>query len=178
MFLVDVSPSMGKLREVDLPPGPDGAPRTTQINQLEWGLQFVKLKIQEMIFHGRKTEQCGVVLFGTEDTRNVVHERMRGGYEHVAELVPIAQPSAATLASLSALRPSTVAGDPVDALIVGIETQAQYLAKRQTWTRKIVLLTDGESPIEVEDWQATARKMNELDISLTIVYVRQLPLPP
>jgi len=59
----------------------------------------------------------------------------------------------------------------IDALIVGIETQARYLAKKQTWTRKIVLVTDGESPIEVEDWEATVQKMDSLNIGLTIIGV-------
>lgn len=54
---------------------------------------------------------------------------------------------------------------------MGIESQDVYLARKKTWTRKIVLLTDGENPIEVEDWQATARKMNDLAVGLTIVYV-------
>ena len=54
---------------------------------------------------------------------------------------------------------------------MGIETQDVYLARKKTWTRKMVLLTDGENPIEVEDWQATARKMNDLAVGLTIVYV-------
>src|SRR3984885_11402466 len=47
----------------------------------------------------------------------------------------------------------------IDALIVGIETQAEYLASKKTWTRKIVIVTDGESPIEIEDWEATVNKM-------------------
>jgi len=34
-----------------------------------------------------------------------------------------------------------------------------------------VLVTDGESPIEIEDWEATTKKMDAHDISLTIVYV-------
>ena len=59
----------------------------------------------------------------------------------------------------------------IDALIVGIETQGRYLAKKKSWTRKIVLVTDGESPIEIEDWEATTKKMDAHDISLTIVYV-------
>lgn len=58
----------------------------------------------------------------------------------------------------------------IDALIVGIETQARYLAKKSTWTRKIVLVTDGENPIEIEDWEATVKKMTSLNIGLTIVY--------
>ena len=50
MFLVDVSKPMGKTRTVELPPGPNGEERTTEMTNLEWALQFVKLKIQEMDF--------------------------------------------------------------------------------------------------------------------------------
>jgi len=59
----------------------------------------------------------------------------------------------------------------VDALIVGIETQADYLATKKTWTRKIILLTNAECPIEIEDWQSTVRKMDDLSISLAIMSV-------
>ena len=34
-----------------------------------------------------------------------------------------------------------------------------------------MLVTNGESPIEMEDWEAVIKKMNALDISLTIMYV-------
>jgi len=64
----------------------------------------------------------------------------------------------------------------IDALIVGVETQGRYLASKKTWTRKIVIVTDGESPIEVEDWEATVQKMDSLHISLTVVYVPDLPI--
>ncbi len=49
MFLVDVSKSMGKTRIVELPEGPNGEERTAEITNLQWGLQYVKLKIQEMV---------------------------------------------------------------------------------------------------------------------------------
>ncbi|PCH33115.1 SPOC domain-like protein [Wolfiporia cocos MD-104 SS10] len=168
MFLVDVSPSMGKMREV---PSADGD--TIEMTNLEWSLQFVKLKIQEMIvqiYNGRKTDQCGVILFGSEDTANIINEQ-NGGYENVSEYISIGHPNAETLSKLMDLEASTVSGDPIDALIVGIETQAQYLANKRTWTRKMVLLTDGESPIEIEDWEATVSKMNSLDINLAIIGV-------
>ena len=49
MFLVDVSASMGKAREVALP-GPSGdEPQVIEMTNLEWSLQFVMLKIQEMV---------------------------------------------------------------------------------------------------------------------------------
>ena len=62
------------------------------------------------IFNGRKTDKCGVILFGSEETNNIVNDAS-GGYEHVSEYIPIAQPNSATLAKLAALEPSTVCGD-------------------------------------------------------------------
>ncbi|KAG5646900.1 hypothetical protein DXG03_001976 [Asterophora parasitica] len=170
MFLVDTSPSMANTRTVELPPGPNGEERTKEMTNLEWALQFVKLKIQDMIFNGRKTDQCGVILFGSEETKNMINEK-NGGYDHVSEYILIGQPNAGTLSKLDLLEASESCGDPIDALIVGIETQATYLASKKTWTRKIVIVTDGESPIEVEDWEATVEKMNGLDISLTLIGV-------
>ncbi|KAG2132365.1 SPOC like C-terminal domain-containing protein [Suillus clintonianus] len=159
---------MGATRTVELPPTPTGEERTTEMTNLEWALQFVKLKIQEMIFNGRKTDQCGVILFGSEETDNIIHEK-NGGYQHVSEYIPITQPNSTTLAKLDALQPSENSGDPIDALIVGIETQDIYLEKKRTWTRKIVLVTDGQSPMEIEDWEATVKKMNALAISFTVI---------
>ncbi|KAK0198079.1 SPOC domain-like protein [Armillaria mellea] len=168
MFLVDISKSMGKTRIVELPEGPNGEERTAEITNLQWGLQYVKLKIQEMIYNERKTDQCGVVVFGSEDTDNIVNQK-NGGYENVFEYIHIAQPNAATLAKLDRLEPSETTGDPIDCLIAGIETQADHLSSKKTWTRKIILVTDGENPIEIEDWDATVKKLNDLDITLTIV---------
>ncbi|KAI0770992.1 SPOC domain-like protein [Trametes elegans] len=124
----------------------------------------------QQIFNGRKTDKCGVILFGSEETNNIVHDE-NGGYEHVSEYIPIAQPNATTLAKLQALEPSTVVGDPLDALIVAIETQDQFLGNKKTWTRNVCILTDGENPIEVEDWEATVKRMNDLNVHLTIVGV-------
>ncbi|KAG8220208.1 SPOC domain-like protein [Butyriboletus roseoflavus] len=170
MFLVDLSPSMGASRTVELPDGPAGETRSVEMTKLEWSLQFVKMKIQEMIFNGRKTDQCGVITFGSEETRNVVNEK-NGGYEHVSEYIPIGQPNAETLAKLDELQASETAGDPIDALIVGIETQDIYLEKKRTWTRKMVLVTDGESPMEIEEWEGIVKKISSLNIMLTIVGV-------
>ncbi|KAJ7151626.1 ku80-like protein [Mycena filopes] len=165
MFVIDVGPSMAKLRTHD----PEGNELAQEITNLQWGLQFVKLKIQEMIFNGRKTDKCGVVLFGSDKTRNIVNKRMKDGYERVLEYISIAQPNAATLAKLDALKPSNEPGDPLDALIVAIETQDDNLNSKRTWTRKIVLVTDGESPIEVEDLPETTKRINDLEINVTVV---------
>ncbi|KAF5382804.1 hypothetical protein D9757_007263 [Collybiopsis confluens] len=169
MFLVDVSKSMGAIRSVPLPPGPNGEERSAKMTHLQHALQYVKFKIQTMIYEGRKTDQCGITIFGTEGTDNQINAA-NGGYEHVTEYIPIAQPTAVTLKKLDQLEPSDDYGDPIDAIIVGVESQNKYLGKK-TWTRKVVLVTDGEGPIELEDWEATAQKMNELNIGFTVVGV-------
>uniref|UniRef100_A0A8H7Y8Y4 ATP-dependent DNA helicase II subunit 2 n=1 Tax=Psilocybe cubensis TaxID=181762 RepID=A0A8H7Y8Y4_PSICU len=169
MFLVDASSSMGNVREVEVE-NADGSTRTVEMTNLQWGLQYVKLKVQEMIFNGRKTDQCGVIVFGSKNTNNHLN-KTKGGYENVVEYIPIGKPNAKTLARIDALQPSDTSGDPIDALIVGIDTQSRYLGTKKTWTRKIVIVTDGESPIEVEDWEATVAKMDELEVKLTVVGV-------
>lgn len=172
MFIVDVSSSMSKTRPVDMP---DRSVR--KVSNLQWGLQYIKLKIQEMIYNGRKTDQCGVILVGSEDTDNMINKQ-NGGYEQVSEYIPIAQPNPATLAKLDELEPTNTEGDALDALIVAIQTQNNYLAKKK-WTRKIVLLTDAETALEMEtpaqpgglgsDWLDTAAKMNEFNVEFTLV---------
>lgn len=44
MFVVDVSPHMGATRSIELP---DGV--TLEITHLEWALQFVMMKVEEMV---------------------------------------------------------------------------------------------------------------------------------
>lgn len=61
---------------------------------------------------------------------------------------------------------------------MAIQTQNNYLAKKK-WTRKIVLLTDAETALEMEtpaqpgglgsDWLDTAAKMNEFNVEFTLV---------
>ncbi|KAI0825397.1 hypothetical protein BC628DRAFT_1374932 [Trametes gibbosa] len=66
MFLIDTSPSMGKTRQVSIS-GTDGKDsQTIEMTNLEWSLQYVMLKVQEMIFNGRKTDRCGIILFGSQ----------------------------------------------------------------------------------------------------------------
>lgn len=81
-FVVDVSHSMSKMREVETPTGTGKPSRIVQMTNLEWALQFVLWKVQELvravfpqcryltlldkIFHNRKTDMCGVILVGTD----------------------------------------------------------------------------------------------------------------
>lgn len=140
MFVIDVSPSMGKTKYVDLS---DGTENTLETTNLEWSLHFVRLKIQEMVCSStklnrtllntthrftmveRRTSAESFSLAQTvsssrthvvthtdhlKDTDNIVNTES-GGYEHVTEFIPIGQPNAGTLAKLATLEPSTEIGD-------------------------------------------------------------------
>ena len=63
MFLIDVSKSMGKKRQIELPgQNPNDEPYHKEITNLEWGLQFVKLKIQEMVGNVSSDVPCSYCL--------------------------------------------------------------------------------------------------------------------
>ena len=49
IFCIDVCPSMGQMRAEDLPADHTGEVKTIEMTHLEWALQFVKLKMQEMV---------------------------------------------------------------------------------------------------------------------------------
>ncbi|THU87767.1 SPOC domain-like protein [Dendrothele bispora CBS 962.96] len=165
MFVVDVSRSMGNPHMLELADG-----SIQEITNLEWALKYVKLKIQDMIYNARKTDKCGVIIFGTEETKNLVNDR-HGGYDNVVEYIPICTPNAGTLAKLDRLQPSSTYGDPIDGLIVATETQQEELQKKKTWSRKVSLITDGQNIIELEDWEATANKLSILDVSFLVIGV-------
>ena len=61
------------------------------------------------------------------------------------------------------------AAPAIDALIVGIEAQEQLFSKKPSYRRRIVLVTDGENPIEIEDWKATVRKLQDTNTKVAIM---------
>ena len=63
----------------------------------------------------------------------------------------------------------------IDGIIAAIDAQAVYLKSKPSWTRKMVLVTDGQSPLELDSWEMTADKIKELNIQLSILYVPTLP---
>lgn len=52
---------------------------------------------------------------------------------------------------------------------MAIDAQGTYLMSKKTWTRKMVLLTGGEGPIEIQDWEDIASKINDLGIQFNIM---------
>ena len=120
-------------------------------------------------------------------TDNRVHEASGDGYENVTEFLPIEQPTPDTLTKIASLKPTEgVVGDresvrisafslrmnswaALDGLIVALQSQEKFLNGKKTWTRKLVLVTDGENEMQTEGWKETAEKMNEWEVITSIV---------
>ena len=52
-----------------------------------------------------------------------------------------------------------------------METQDRFLKSKKSWTRKMYLVTDADSPIELDEWKTTVEKMNSVDLIFTIMFV-------
>jgi ATP-dependent DNA helicase 2 subunit 2 len=57
----------------------------------------------------------------------------------------------------------------LDGLIVALQAQDKFLNGKKTWTRKLVLVTDGENEMQTEGWKETAERMNEWGVITSIV---------
>jgi hypothetical protein len=61
----------------------------------------------------------------------------------------------------------------LDGIIVGTFLQNEELGKKASWTRRVVVITDGQNPLEIveDDIEATVVKLNEWNVELTIMWV-------
>jgi ATP-dependent DNA helicase 2 subunit 2 len=59
----------------------------------------------------------------------------------------------------------------LDAVIVALNAQNTFLASKNSWTRKLVVVTDGENPIATAEYKSTIEAMNQNEVITSIVYV-------
>ena len=71
-----------------------------------------------------------MVLCGSEDTQNALHERY-GGYEHVAVAQELAAPTLDFLKFLDTVKPTSETGDWIDALVVATDMLVTHCKKKK-----------------------------------------------
>jgi ATP-dependent DNA helicase 2 subunit 2 len=144
-------------------------------SDLEYGMRYIWDKIAETMISNRTTAGVGVIGFRTDDTENDLAESDPDAYSNISVLKPLGPMTMSDLKDLQhRVKPSdTYAGDAVSAVVVGIQLIERFTTlksgKPGKFTRKIVLLTDGQGPLEDDDIGPIAARMNELDIELVIV---------
>ena len=92
-----------------------------------------------------------------------------GTYEHVTVLQPIDIPSLDFVRGLSKLKPSSVAGDFLDGLVVSLDLLHKRTDKKK-YQKRIILVTDAASQIkDAEDIETIMEQTKGMDVTLQIM---------
>lgn len=161
VFIIDLGSSMAKSHS------------GRSESDLDWSMRYVWDKITDIVAASRKTLCVGVVGLRTDETNNKLQED--DGYENITVLQELGPMTMSSLRSLQAdIKPSsTWSGDAISAIVIAVD-MIDTFTKKLKWNRKIVLVTDGQGPIDGDDLSDISKKMNDSNIELTVLWVNLL----
>jgi ATP-dependent DNA helicase 2 subunit 2 len=143
-------------------------------SDLDYGMRYVWAKITETMSANRAASwSVGAVGLRTVETNNIMGSE--DGYENIAVLKPLGPMEMPHLNDLqSKIKSSeTDSGDAISAIVVAIDLIEKFTTlksgKPGKFTRKIVLLTDGQGAIDGEDIEPIVQRINELEIELVVM---------
>jgi len=158
VFIIDLGRSMGKTNN------------GRSESDLQWSMRWVWDKLTTVVAASRKTLNVGVIGLRTDATKHLLRDEE--GYENISlisRLDPLTMDSLRTIQA--SIRPSSSAtGDAVSAIVIGIEMINDF-TKKLKYKRQIYLVTDAEGPIDGDEIDEIAKKINESNIELTILSV-------
>ncbi|KAF4445261.1 ATP-dependent DNA helicase 2 subunit 2 [Fusarium acutatum] len=139
-------------------------------SDLEYSMQYVWDKIIDIVAANRKTLCVGVLGLRTDETDNKLQDD--DGYENIAVLQELGPMTMSSLRNLQSLvKPSnTWSGDAVSAIVLAVD-MIDTFTKKLKWNRKILLVTDGQGPMDADDLGDISKKMNDSNIQLTVLGV-------
>lgn len=147
-------------------------------SDLDWSMRYVWDKIATTAQAGRKTWSVGVLGLRTDETNNrYADDEKNQGYDNIAVLKDLGPVSFSEIKDLkSKIQPSeTESGDAMSAVILATEMINDFTVnakgKPLEFKREVYLITDGMGPIDEDDVQAIADRLNEVGIKLTIMSV-------
>lgn len=139
-------------------------------SDLDWSMRYVWDKISNTVAASRKTWTVGVVGLRTDETSNAMQEDI--GYENISVLQELGPMTMTSLRDLQkSVKPSdTRDGDAISAIIIAVDMIDRF-TKQLKYQRRIVLVTDGRAPIDGDDFDDIASKVNDSNIELVVLYV-------
>lgn len=162
IFIIDVGKSMEECHNGRM------------VSDLDYGMQYVWDKMATIMANGRKGDNVGAIALRSDETDNPLSD-VGEEYEHIAVLKELGMLEMESLRSLQqAIEPSdTNEGDAISAIVVAGEAIKEFTTlktgKPGAFARRIILLTDGEGETSSDDITAIAARLDELQISLTVV---------
>ncbi len=139
-------------------------------SDLDFGMRYVWDKISTTVAASRKTWTVGVVGLNTEDTDNPQSRKGLEGYENISVLQNIGPMTMTSLRDLRAsIQPShSYGGDAISALVVALD-MIEVFTKKLKYNRRIILVTNAETPIDDESAEEVASRLNESNIELIVM---------
>ncbi|KAJ0342921.1 ATP-dependent DNA helicase II subunit 2 [Colletotrichum chrysophilum] len=139
-------------------------------SDLDWSMRYVWDKISTTVAASRKTWTVGVVGLKTDDTRNAMQDDE--GYESISVLQELGPMTLTSMRELKEeIKPSgTETGDAVSAVVIAVD-MIQTFTKKLKYKRRVYLITDGLGPIDADDVDDIAKKINSDGIELIVLGV-------
>ncbi|OBR14163.1 ATP-dependent DNA helicase II subunit 2 [Colletotrichum higginsianum IMI 349063] len=137
---------------------------------LDWSMRYVWDKISTTVAASRKTWTVGFIGLKTDETRNAMMDDE--GYENISVLRELGPMTLTSLRELRAeVKPSeTETGDAVSAVVLAVDMIEKF-TRTLKYKRRIYLVTDGLAPIDGDDIDSIAKKINQDGIELTVLGV-------
>ncbi|TAQ85878.1 hypothetical protein B7494_g5778 [Chlorociboria aeruginascens] len=144
-------------------------------SDLDYSLKYVWDKITAMMAAGRKTDQLGVIGLRTDETNNPLQSD--DGYDNISVLMPLGTVEMSALRQLQKkVRPSnTESGDALSAIVLAVDMieKATTLksGKLGKFARTVCLVTNGLGPVDPDQIDQIAQKINDVGIKLVVIGV-------
>jgi ATP-dependent DNA helicase 2 subunit 2 len=158
VYIVDVGPSMGERNS------------GRQETNLDFALEYVWDKITTTVATGRKTALTGVVALRSDGTENELGDD--DAYQNISVLQELAQIQMVELRKLrnELILSGTDSGDAVSAIVIAIQ-MIERQCRKLKYTRRIVLITDGKTPMDAADLGHITTKLKEDGTELVVLGV-------
>ncbi|KAI2470434.1 ATP-dependent DNA helicase II subunit 2 [Annulohypoxylon bovei var. microspora] len=141
-------------------------------SDLDWSLRYVWDKITTTVAASRKTWTVGVVGVRTDETSNPLQDQQGDGYENISVLQELGPMTLTSLRNLQSLiKPSdTVTGDSISAIVLAVDMIERF-TKKLKYKRKVILVTDGEGPVDPDDLDDISEKIKDCGVELVVLGV-------
>ncbi|RHZ85510.1 hypothetical protein Glove_65g19 [Diversispora epigaea] len=157
IYIIDVGPTMWQKQ------------RKFGGTGLDLAKKAVLTMLEAKVIAGLKSDVTSLIIVGSDETKNYMNDES-GGYENISVLYPIEQPKLPILRTVDELSQGNFHADVFDALILALGMITSH-CRNLKYTKKIYLLTDGESDINKEDFGAVVEQINSSNIELNILGV-------
>ncbi|KAG9929519.1 SPOC domain-like protein, partial [Aureobasidium melanogenum] len=160
VYIVDLGESMGEKHN------------GREVSDLDWALTYVWDKITTTISNERKTAMLAVVGLRTDGTLNALDNPDEDAYQHITVFKELGQALMPDVRRLKQqlVPSSTDVGDAISALVVAIH-MIETVTKKLAYTRKIILVTNGNGSVDADGLDAITQKCKEDGIELIILGV-------